>query len=102
MSKTPTTSLPSVGREKKSTSHTKARAGCNRRKRLVIVALVCLIAVEIKDQPIVVQTTPAPAKAHNDAASGITKEEPVTGVMMLKKPEHVIATTNIAETPLTS
>ena len=96
------TSLPSVGREKKSTSHTKARAGCNRRKRLVIVALVCLIAVEIKDHPIVVQTTPTPAKAQNDVASGIIKEEPVAGVMMLKKQEHVIATTNIAETPLTS
>ena len=68
----------------------------------MIVALVCLIAVEIKDHPIVVQTTPAPAKAQNDVASGIIKEEPVTGVIMLKKPEHVIATTNIAETPLTS
>ena len=102
MSSTPTTSLPSVGLEKKSTSHTKARAGCNRRKRLVIVALVCLMAAEIKDHPIVVQTTPAPAKAQNDVASGIIKEEPVTGVIMLKKPEHVIATTSIAETPLTS
>ena len=68
----------------------------------MIVALVCLIAVEIKDHPIVVQTTPTPTKAQNDVASGIIKEELVAGVMTLKKTEHVIATTNIAETPLTS
>lgn len=102
MSNTPTASMPCVGREKINTSHTKARAGCKSRKRLVIVAVVCLMEVEIKDHPIVLQTTPAPTKAQKEVASGITKEDPVTGVMMPKNPVHVTATTSIAETPLTS
>ncbi len=50
-----------------------------------MVAVVCLIAVEIKDQPIVVQMTPAATKDQKDMESGIIKEEPVTGVMMPKK-----------------
>ena len=68
----------------------------------MMVAVVCLIAVEIKDQPIVVQTTPAATRAQSDMESGIIKEEPVTGVMMPKKTVQVTEITNIAETPLTA
>jgi len=66
-----------------------------------MVAEVCLIAEEIKDHPTVVQITPALTKAQKDVALGITKEEPVTGVMKPKKTVQVTAMTNIAETPLT-
>ena len=67
-----------------------------------MVAVVCLIAVEIKDHPIVVQMTPTPTKAQKDMASGIIKEEPVAGVITAKKAVQVTAITNIADTPLTS